>query len=211
MSKRPPKILIIDCSNCEAKVTADILHQYVKYFEEIGEPFQYTFLKCQVCEHPMVSVSDFYQYTHDEYGFENPTRVWPNPEEYLPTSIPSRVRDALVEAQTCCKAKAYTASAVMCGRAIEFMCQDHKIKATLLKGLEELRDKKIIDGKLYEWGNTLREKRNIAAHANDIDISKLDAIDLLDFTKAICNYVYVLSDKYQKFQERQAKEKPSSS
>ena len=71
----------------------------------------------------------------------------------------------------------------------------------------ELKDKGIIDGRLYEWGNSLRERRNIGAHATDEEIIREDAIDVLDFTIAICEYVYVLTEKYEEFKAREAKRK----
>jgi hypothetical protein len=92
----------------------------------------------------------------------------------------------------------------MCGRAIEAICAEHKTKSKNLGvGLKELRDKKIIDQRLFEWGDTLRQQRNIGAHANEEEISREDARDILDFALAICEYVFVLSEKYKEFQARQ--------
>ena len=92
----------------------------------------------------------------------------------------------------------------MCGRAIEALCAEHKTKSkNLSAGLKELRDKKIIDQRLFDWGEALREQRNIGAHANEEDISREDARDVLDFAVAICEYIFVLSRKYEDFRARQ--------
>jgi hypothetical protein len=97
----------------------------------------------------------------------------------------------------CFNAKAYSACAVMCGRALEALCKENGAKNwQLAKGIKELKEKGIIDGRLFEWSEALRDRRNIGAHVTEEDISKEDARDVLDFTVAICEYVYVLTDKY---------------
>lgn len=53
----------------------------------------------------------------------------------------------------------------------------------------------------------LRDKRNIGAHASGEDVSREDAADVLDFTIAICEYVYVLTHRYKRFKRREAKRK----
>jgi hypothetical protein len=94
----------------------------------------------------------------------------------------------------------------MCGRAIEAVCATYKTKSKLLAaGLKELRDKGIIDKRLFDWADALRVLRNIGAHATEEDISREDARDLLDFSMAICEYVFVLAEKYDDFVERQTK------
>ena len=101
-------------------------------------------------------------------------------------------------------AGAFLACAVMCGRAIEAICTEHKTKSpTLAEGLRELKDRQIIDQRLFDWAETLRHQRNIGAHATAESITPQDARDVLDFAIAICEYVVVLSDKYETFRNRQ--------
>ena len=45
----------------------------------------------------------------------------------------------------------------------------------------------------------------MGAHATVSKITKEDARDLLDFGLAICEYVFVLNEKYNRFTERQTK------
>ena len=94
----------------------------------------------------------------------------------------------------------------MCGRAIEAVCIQHTKEKTLYKGLKALKEKGIIDGRLLEWGNSLRYERNLGAHATGVKITRDDASDVLDFATAICEYVFVLSEKYNNYQERKKKE-----
>ena len=73
--------------------------------------------------------------------------------------------------------------------------------------LQRAKDEVQIDGRLFQWGDALRERRNIGAHATEEDISGEDAKDVLDFALAICEYVFVLSERYADFQARSQKKK----
>jgi hypothetical protein len=90
------------------------------------------------------------------------------------------------------------------------MCKDHNDKNTLDEGLKALRESGVIDSRLYEWSNSLRKERNIGAHAGEGNISADDARDVLDFAMAICEYVYVLADRYEKYNERKQKKAADS-
>jgi hypothetical protein len=199
---------IIECPDCESKVSAKVIAKKEYGPTDDYDPFGIFFLECPVCKRTMIGHSDLVQTDYDEWGFESPTRLWPNQEKYLDINIPRIVRKSIDEASKCYKAKAYAACAVMCGRSLEALCKEHKTKNwQLAKGLKELKDNGIIDGRIFEWSEALRDRRNIGAHANEEEISKEDARDVLDFTFAICEYVYVLADKYNKFKEREQKKK----
>lgn len=91
----------------------------------------------------------------------------------------------------------------MCGRVLEGICSEYNTKKGFLAGgLGELLDKEILDNKIYEWGMALRKLRNIGAHATKETISEEDAGDVLDFANAICDYVFVLNEKFKKLMER---------
>jgi len=45
----------------------------------------------------------------------------------------------------------------------------------------------------------------LGAHASDHKVAKEDARDLLDFSSAICEYVFVLNEKFERFKKRQAR------
>lgn len=52
-------------------------------------------------------------------------------------------------------------------------------------------------------GRSSSPNGNIGAHASNNRINKQDARDVLDFTIAICEYVYTLTSKYEEFKKRQ--------
>lgn len=199
---------IIECPDCESKVSAKVIAKKEYGPSDYNDPCCIFFLECPVCKRTMVGHSDLIQVDYDDWDYENPMRLWPSQEKFLDSSIPRNVTRSIEEASKCYKAKAYAACAVMCGRSLEALCKEHETKNwQLAKGLKELKDNGIIDGRLFEWGEALRDRRNIGAHATEEDISKEDARDVLDFTFAICEYVYVLADKYKKFKEREQKKK----
>ena len=108
----------------------------------------------------------------------------------------------------------------MFGRALEALCRDvlepkpkedappataptkAKRKLTLGEGIKRLHDTNVIDDRLYDWSQQLQAFRNLAAHPEDISISRNDAEDLQTFVNAIVEYVYDLADRYAEFKER---------
>lgn len=135
--------------------------------------------------------------------FSHTERVYPSPDRVqLSAAIPEPARKDLQDAQKCHSVGIHSASAVLCGRAIERIVRDKTGEMTIAKGLQKLLDDRIIDERLYSWADALRKERNIAAHATDDEITAENARDLLDFAVAIYEYVYVLHDKYIEFCKR---------
>ena len=91
----------------------------------------------------------------------------------------------------------------MCRRAVEGLCREFQAGCRRLEaGLKELKNREIIDGTLLQWADAVRLYGNIGAHPDPTSISKQDAEDLLDFAWAICEYVFVLGEKFRKFKAR---------
>jgi hypothetical protein len=195
--------MLIDCSHCQSRVAAVEIghHQWFERGEPDG-PQRIVLASCPACKNALVGKQEGYSIGYNEYDWSNLMRLWPDGEDYLHPSIPHDVRSSLVEAKLCFQAKAYSACAVMCGRAIEAMCVAHTSEKTLHKGLAAMRDSRIIDGRLFEWGDSLRQERNIGAHATGQSVSRDDSRDVLEFATAICEYVYVLADRYQRYKSR---------
>ena len=94
----------------------------------------------------------------------------------------------------------------MCGRALEVICKEKTGELTLAKGLKSLKSQNLIDSRLYDWGEALRKERNIGAHASDETVTRTDARDILDFANAIVEYIYVMTAKYEAYQDRKTKQ-----
>ncbi|WP_447652278.1 DUF4145 domain-containing protein [Pseudomonas abietaniphila] len=194
--------MIIDCNYCKAKVDSRIIAQHENYDPDEPGPFITSLLECPSCKNALISGQ--YDWPNGGgYIRDAPERVWPQPRKTVSWSIPEGIRTSLEESQKCIFGGAYIASAAMSGRALEGVCRHYSTKSKYLgKGLEELKDREVIDKRLLEWGRELQKHRNIAAHAGDQKINPQDAIDLLDFVTAICEYVFVLTEKFEKFMTR---------
>lgn len=225
---------IIDCPRCKAKVAAEQRGQVDRsYFDDdANEPIGYRVVigQCPSCKSPLVGRTEqigFRGYEGwDVDVFGDVVRVYPEPAKVFTSyRIPRALSHSLAEADRCLQVGANIAACVMLGRALEALCRDVLQKADkseaaaeelsakpkkrlmLGNGIRELRDRKIIDDRLYDWSVSLQAMRNLAAHSEDITVSREDAQDLQIFVNAITEYVYDLTDRYQEFKEREAEAK----
>ena len=209
MKEKEGKIRFINCPNCESRVAAEVLGSSSHWDDDISIGVKVYLLSCPVCKLPICAVSEEEPDLVDSEWqlVEGPLeRVWPYPKKSF-FDVPTSVKQSLEEAEKCFSANANLACTVMCRRTLEAVCVELGLtNKSLVDNLQELRVKGIIDGRLFDWSQTLRQMGNIGAHANKGHISKQDARDTLDFTMAICEYVYELSNKYEKFKARQQKQ-----
>jgi hypothetical protein len=198
----------ISCPYCDSRVQASVLAEREYSRDEDEDPSKYQFVECSHCGSVLIGRCEWEVDIVSGEGWGNLTRQWPLPDAPLHANIPLSVRRSLQEAKKCFECQAFMACAVMCGRAIEGLCKD-KVNADYLgAGLKKLKVAKIIDEKLFEWGDALRNERNIGAHAGEDTVSRQTANDILDFALAIAEYVYVLDDKFKSYKERKAKKFP---
>ena len=151
--------MLIECHSCEAVVDAKELCTNNAESQFITDLIVGLY-QCPSCSASLVGIR-----TGDESYPPKAERVWPEPKSKFQESIPTPVRKSLEDAKRCYDAKVYSATAVMCGKAIEFIVCDKTNKNNLFQGLKELKAKEIIDARLYEWSEALRKERNIGAHA----------------------------------------------
>lgn len=187
--------------------------------------------KCPRCETLLAGESHQTVFIEEGAEFDewsDVVRLYPKPiKTFSSYRIPSIVIDSLVEGDRSLQGGAPTAACVMFGRALEAVCRDllqpsrpskgrirrrHQESITKLnspmkkimlsQGIRELREKNLIDERLYDWSQQLKAFRDIAAHPDDISISSQDAEDLQIFVYAIVKYIYDLADRYEDFKER---------
>jgi Domain of unknown function (DUF4145) len=162
-----------------------------------------TLVSCDECGGPLL----FAQEDDCGAGFDSSdmVRVWPG-AAHLSIAVPMQLRDVHQEARRCFDAKAYTATVVMVGRALEGVCSLNNIKADrLVDALSKLKERGYIDERLHDWTIELRVLRNQGAHYTGDVVNREDARDALDLCEAILDYVYVLREKFNEFKERRAK------
>jgi hypothetical protein len=131
------------------------------------------------------------------------TCLYPRPDNRVNPNLPLPLQAAYKEALACFKSKAFTATAIMCRKTLEGICVEHGAAGrTLVLSLKELKDKGIIENRLYEWADALRISGNEAAHDVNVTISAEDARDILEFTNALLEYVFTFRDKFEEFKNR---------
>lgn len=224
------KTFIIDCPWCKAKVAA-LEHgrgRKTGWIEEAGEPYGITLSvgECPNCHSMLAGESHqigFEGYDSDENYWSDFVRIFPKPPKTFSSyRIPKVVKDSITEADRSLQANANIAACVMLGRALEAVCRDviekpatpssgtgslaKKAKPIMLgQGIKKLKEKGIIDDRLFDWSQQLHAFRNLAAHPEDVSISRDDAEDLQIFVYAIIEYIYDLTDRYEEFKERLTK------
>lgn len=194
--------MLIECKRCAAIVDAPELYAYDAYDERDGLPERWTFAKCPRCASPLLAVQCDYGNGFEE---DTPTRVFPARDRQLGASVPRSIRVAFDEATVCFRAKAYTASAIMCRKTLEGLCAEHEVKErNLSASLKKLKDIGVIEIRLFEWAEALRTLGNEAAHGVTSVISPQDAKDILGFTEAISEYLFTYKDQFERFKKRRA-------
>jgi len=224
------KTFIVDCPHCKAKVAAEETGCAEKtgFDDNAVEPYglRVHVGNCPRCKTPLAAQSQQLRFKgwedEDEDVWSDPVRVYPKPpKSFSSFRIPSTVTKSLSEADVALQGNASLAACVMFGRALEALCRDvlytpeekkavragtSKKKMMLAEGIKQLRDKNLIDSRLFDWSQHLHAFRNLAAHPDgDVDISREDADDLQAFVYAITEYIYDLADRHEEFKERQEK------
>lgn len=153
---------------------------------------------CPVCKNATLILEEFNDYA--EPTVER-NQLYP-PVDTEHGEIPRNIKKAFTAAVTC-----RNLDGAMCAmglrRTLEMICKDKgETEGNLFKKLQKLSNKGILPPILDQMAAVLRELGNSAAHADDINYefpSEL-APDLIEFTKVILNYLYVLPSKIQEIQ-----------
>jgi hypothetical protein len=198
----------VHCAHCDAIVSGYVLarHNTEVFNSAVNMKLPESriwLVACPSCRNAILARSTWEGEDANGSVWTEIRRVWPRAERESLAALPSIVKVSLDEAHRCYRAAAYTAAVVMAGRALEAVCLHFKTTTTNFnKGLQELLERKLIDERLWLWGDELRKHRNLAAHPTDHKFSPEDATDLLDFVSAICEYIFVLTPKFDSFMQR---------
>ena len=208
--------MLIECPECRARVNADEKGstEWICEDEQGRKGGRLDrLLVCPVCASSLLSRQQLADLEEEDVPlWGDPKRLWPPPTLPAMGSMPAAVRHALSDADRAIYGEAYSASVVMSVQAVEAICRHFETKKdTLFKGLEELLtlERNIIDQMLHDWGQELRTHRNLAAHPTGTHFSRLDAEDIFDFAKTICEYFFVLKTRFERFKTRRRVEEGS--
>jgi hypothetical protein len=196
--------MLVECTRCHAHVEADEKGQFNFYASDNGPPGRYVLLACKRCSSPLLVVQENVGNIAEGDIFDEPTVLFPQSSLRVNPKAPSEIRDAIEEGIRCFRARAFTASAIMCRKALEGVCEAHGVKERNLDAsLKKMLETDQIDKRLYDWSDQLRVTGNEAAHGVGVISSAQDAQDALDFTIGIIDYLFSYRDQFEKFRERQ--------
>jgi hypothetical protein len=191
--------MLVECPDCAAYVDGELISEYIDSDDPSGTVGMYSFLKCPRCRRPFILLQ-----IDDGPGWEAPRRLYPPVELAVSRAIPDTLRSDYLEARACFRAKAYTATAIMCRKTLEGIAEENGITGrNLATALVQMKDKGIIENRLFEWADALRISGNEAAHGANSQISAQDASDVLEFTHALLEYVFTFQEKFLEFKNRQ--------
>ena len=190
--------LVIDCPHCSVRVKT-------KPTGCLAGEVSYFLVECPSCKGALFGSAESVRDEFNNWGWTTVERLWPTPSlTDVGPAIPDAARRDIKDAQKCLLHGIHSAAAVLCGRALERLIKEKAGNHMIGKGIAELKAKGVIDQRLFDWAEALRKERNIGAHASDQDTTKEDAEDIIDFTIAIFDYVYTLSEKYQQYLARKS-------
>jgi hypothetical protein len=204
---QPASQILAECGMCE-KPAIGLTRGFILDAGDFTEGIpgnRWILLECEN-RHPILIHQSDWSDDPQEWHWDDPSRVYPPEDRQLSSLIPEQLRQVHEEARACYRAKAYTAAAVMTGRTLEGACELNGVRErTLQHSLAKMKDQGYIDGRLWEWAETLRAVRNSAAHYNATIITKQDAEDSIAFSEALLDYLYVLTARFEALKLRRAK------
>ena len=211
-SMKPPPQMLVECENCDKPVIG-ITRGYTIEFGDFMNSIpghRWILLECDQ-NHPILVRQTDPSDDPAEWHWDDTIRIYPPRDRALSSLIPEQLRRVHEEARACFRAKAYTAAAVMSGRTLEGACATHGVKErTLSQSLSKMKEEGYIDGRLWEWAQTLKNVRNAAAHYDSDPISKQDAEDSIAFSEALLDYLYVLTARFEALKNRRTKRTPAT-
>lgn len=201
--------LTTQCPRCEAMVAAQQEGDFRRRLEtttpQDPDTEQVALFSCPKCSHAFLASRHGY-----DDGFTDTTSwdewdlIYPA-EPRLGASVPEPMAKGYLEARRCFGAGAPTAAAIMCRRTLETLCKGKGASGRNLAAmLKDLQTKGVIAAQLFEWADELRLVGNDAAHNVEEFVSKEDARDGIEFTRAIIEYVYTFTDAFERFKRRRA-------
>ncbi len=202
------EMLLVRCDACASNVSAPIEGSYERYADEAGYSVRWSLLHCPGCDSPLLVFQDDEDASYSEVDVSDrwgaPSRLYPEAQRQLGSSVPVPIRKAFDEARACyTEAKAYTACAIMCRKVLEGICVSHNATGgSLAAKLKSLADRGDLDRRLYDWVTALRVVGNEAAHDVNVTVSRDDAVDMLDLAEAVAEYLFTFKEKFDSFQQR---------
>ena len=198
--------MIMECNQCNAYIDATVVGSF-NYFHGGGRGSgRFLLATCSKCQSPIFVWQDNIGNLAEGDIWDAPIKLYPYSEFAITANTPSIIKETYDEAVRCFDAHAYTATAVLCRKTIEAICQYHGInESNLDHSLTKMNAEGVIDDRLYEWSDMLRTSGNEAVHEMGTTVPKQDASDMIEFTSAIIDYLFSYREKFKEFKKRRGK------
>lgn len=197
--------MIVHCAECRAYVNATQHGSYERVSDGRGPSVLFSLLACSDCESPiLVRCANIGNMAIGD-RWSRPLTLYPSSGLRVASNVPQNIQAAFEEACACYQSRSFTAAAVMCRKTLEGICSAHGYKKeNLAASLRSMRDDGHIEGRLYEWADSLRIAGNNAAHGVASLIGQEDAKDVVEFTAALLEYLYTFREMFEKFKLRRS-------
>lgn len=202
------------CPHCNIQAEARVIangkggfrNEAADRFEEIYAEYhgdRYYVALCRRCEAPFLIRQGLYERPAEYETLETEDVLFPSSSRSPLEGVPASVQRSFEQAGRAFTSSSFDACALMCRRSIEALCRELGAgSGTLQAKLDALCATEIIDARLAGWAHSVRAMGNEAAHETDLEVSKEDARDAMDFTEAILLYIYVLGRRFDAFKAR---------
>lgn len=203
------------CSECNFQVASEVVYTHFRSEPQFGtviiDPMdaldtphavtEYTMSKCSKCDEIFLTTAEFYELPGQAYVPQSErTTLYPTTSRLDISVLPESIRKSYVSSTGAYKAGLYGPCVIMCRKSVEGLCfENGATSGNLKKRIDHLRSSGHIDAKLHTWATSLRLVGNDAAHDLEVEITKQDASDSLEFLDALLLYCYVLDKKYSEF------------
>lgn len=207
---------VMDCYHCGNRTQMNLLTSYKDEWSDgelnIGGYDMYSLYKCPVCKEVTLEKSSLFSediifYGNSKYerekAIEDATinRILFPEHNFDENIVPENVKKAFEAALKIRRIEPNTC-AVAIRRTLEMICKDKKAKgSTLVKQLEDLATSGTLPVILGDAAFFIRRLGNTAAHANNDEVSYEQVNQMIEFTEAILEYVYVIPSKISKIKQ----------
>jgi hypothetical protein len=156
------------------------------YNERPDEGTEYQLVLCPACKSVSLRSSAFVDIYEWEYSFRFIYPALPEAIKGLPDSVKKEYESALRVRRI-----DTNAFAVMLGRVLDIVCTDRGATGkNLFERLKNLAEQGAIPGRLADMAQSVRQLRNVGAHADLGAITEEEAPILDDLCRAVLEYVY---------------------
>lgn len=213
----------LPCDTCNICTDAEIIATYT--VSSIGESAHpdifdvpvhqtttYFFAKCPRCGSPLLAEQTYDVDIENDRCDEtaDPVRLFPATVTVNFDYLSADMEKARREAHANYRVGHYGSSVLMSRRVLELACiKRNAPKKSDLKGKIEFLFKDPDAGILKEWADTVRTLGNDAAHGTDVNITKDNTKNVLDFLDALLMLLFRPKVKHRKTQEKPDEEHDS--